>query len=295
MDETDLAILQQLLINCRSTNREIAETTNLSVSAVHKRIKALEEDHVISAYTARPSIMALNSIPVVVIGRTTSTSMDNVQKRVGEHENVFAIAIASGKMMYISAMLRNISELQDFSTSITKLGELEDAMIGIVNVDYAKEPLHLSDIEMRIIKSLNRNGRKSFSDIGLEIGSSAKTTRKYIEAMIEENKALFSIEWAPLYRDSFVSVIHIEVPTGTDVNELTMLLYQKYQKNVVICANFGNIPNFILLEIWTQSPRENQKIIEQLQESGFKDITPHILLSISWHTNWMDKMLQDRK
>ena len=59
MDEIDLLILRKLLNNSRLTYRELAEMTNMSVSAIHKRIKNLLDDGIISAFIARPSLIAL--------------------------------------------------------------------------------------------------------------------------------------------------------------------------------------------------------------------------------------------
>jgi len=39
MDDIDLLIQRKLLFNSRLTYRELADITNLTVSAVHKRIK----------------------------------------------------------------------------------------------------------------------------------------------------------------------------------------------------------------------------------------------------------------
>lgn len=292
MDEIDNAILQQLLINSRLTNREIAEVVNLSVSSVHKRIKALEDDKIITAYIARPSIQALNSIPIVIIGRTKIKSMESIQQQLGEHENVFTIAIASGKVLYISGILRNIAELQNLSSFVTSVAQLEDPIIGIVNEPFQSMPKQLSPFELKILKSLNRDARKSLIDVADEIGSTVKTVKKHIDLMIEEEKATFTIEWAPLYKESFISVFHLETQSGEEISTKINQLISKFQKNLVVCAGFANLPNFILLETWTQSPRESQEIEDELYAEGFKDVIPHVLLSITWYNNWMDDMLQ---
>lgn len=59
MDETDLIILRKLINNSRLKYRELAEITNMSVSAIFKRIKSLVDDGFIKAFIARPSVLAL--------------------------------------------------------------------------------------------------------------------------------------------------------------------------------------------------------------------------------------------
>jgi DNA-binding Lrp family transcriptional regulator len=53
LDDTDKAILTQLQRNCRLTVAEISDLVSLSKSACHRRIKAMEEDGLISSYVAR--------------------------------------------------------------------------------------------------------------------------------------------------------------------------------------------------------------------------------------------------
>ena len=119
MDEIDNTILRKLLGNSRLTYRELAEITNISVSAVHKRIKNLEDDGIILAYIARPSILAFNYLPVLIYGTSNARSMDAVCKELGQHESIISITVCSGKYLLISALVRNISELQDYTNFIS--------------------------------------------------------------------------------------------------------------------------------------------------------------------------------
>ena len=112
MDEIDLLIQQKLLANSRLTYRDLAEITDISVSAVHKRLRRMEEDKIITDYNARPSILALNYLPVLIFGTSNVKSIDVLCKELGEHESIFSITVASGKFLFISAYLKNISELE---------------------------------------------------------------------------------------------------------------------------------------------------------------------------------------
>ncbi|MFX0184864.1 MAG: winged helix-turn-helix transcriptional regulator [Candidatus Hodarchaeota archaeon] len=294
MDEIDLLIQQKLLENSRLTYRELAELTNISVSAIHKRIRKLEEDEIITAYIARPSMFALNYLAVVIWGTSNAQSIDSVCQDLGQHESIFSIAIASGKFLYISAYLRNISELQDYSSYVSRTAQMSDPTIGILNKPFSTVPESLTNVDYKILKSLNRDARKPIIDIADEVGLSAKTVRKSLDRMIEKNLVFFSIEWAPLYKNSFVSVFHLILNVGTNINSTIKHLRKKYSQNIIVCGSFGNIPNFILLEIWTKTPRDSQQVMEELRTEGFKDVVPHIFLSISWYTCWVDRFLSTK-
>jgi DNA-binding Lrp family transcriptional regulator len=51
MDKTDVVLSQLLLVNSRLSYRELADTLNLSVTAVHNRIQNLVESGIIRKFT----------------------------------------------------------------------------------------------------------------------------------------------------------------------------------------------------------------------------------------------------
>lgn len=59
MDRTDRALLRALQEDGRATAAELGERVNLSVSSVHRRVKAMEEAGVIAGYAARLDPRAL--------------------------------------------------------------------------------------------------------------------------------------------------------------------------------------------------------------------------------------------
>lgn len=59
LDEADTAILTILQRNCRQTVAEISNKVSLSKSAVHRRIKAMEDSGLISNYVAKLSAKQL--------------------------------------------------------------------------------------------------------------------------------------------------------------------------------------------------------------------------------------------
>jgi len=157
MDEIDLIILRKLFKNSRLTYRALAELTDMAVSTVHKRISNLIEDEVILGFIARPSIIALKSLLVTIFGTSNAKSFNEVSKELGQNENVISVAIASGKMMYISGFLRDISALRDHSVYVSKAAEMSEPTVGIIDVPYSTLPEPLTSIDFKIIKSLNRD------------------------------------------------------------------------------------------------------------------------------------------
>ena len=293
MDETDSFLLKKLLANSRLTYRKLADMTAISVSAIHKRIRKLEEDGYINTYIARPSFIALKYLVVLIYGTSKAKSMDEVSKELGQHESIHYIGISGGKFLQISGFLRDISELQEYTTYVSKTAQISEPIIGIVSVPYMTTPEPLTNIDYKILKTLNRDARKTITDIADDVGLSAKTVRKRLDRMIENNLASFTIELT-IHKVTFLTVFHIYLNEGTGINSTVQHLTETYSENVVYCISYSNIPNFLTLHTWAKNTQESHKLQEKLQQEGFKDVVPHIFLTAKWYECWIDSLLRTK-
>jgi len=294
MDEIDLIILKKMFENSRLTYRELAEITNISVSATHKRIRKLEDNKIIEAYTARPSAIALKYLSVMIIGTSNAKSLDAISKELGQHESISFIGIAGAKSLTIAAFLRDLSELQEFSSYVSKTAQISDPLVGIVNVSYHTTPEPLTSIDFKILKSLNKDSRKPVVDVADDVGLSTKTVRKRLQRMIENNVVDFSIEWSEKADKNLTTAFHLHLNEGTDIDSTIQHIYEKYNQNVIACLSFSNIPNFIMMYTWTKSTQESYEIQEKLQTEGYKDIIPYLALSSDFYDCWIDQLLRSK-
>jgi len=294
MDEIDLIIIRKLLENSRLTFRELAEISSMSVSSIHKRIQNLIDDWTINAFIVRPTMISLKGLWLLASGSSSAKSMDLVSQELGNHESIYIVSIASGKYLYIGAYLRNISELQEFTSLLIMASQISDPTIGIINIPYITTPETLSSVDFKILKTLNRDSRKSLTEIGEDVGISAKTVRRRLDRMIENNLAFFTIEWTPKSENNFVTIFHIYLNDGTDINSTIQHIYQKYAQNVVYCLTYSNIPNYITMHTWAKTSIDTQKIQEELQTEGFKDVIPRIILYGNYYDCWVDQLLRSK-
>jgi DNA-binding Lrp family transcriptional regulator len=294
MDEIDLIILKKLIENSRVTYRELGDLVDMSVSAVHKRINKLESEEIIEAYIARPSVIALKYLSVLIFGTSNAKSVDAVSKELGQHESINFIGIAGAKSLTISAFLRNISELQELSIYASNTAQISEPIVGIVNEPYITTPEPLTSIDYKILKTLNRNSRKPVTDIADDVGLSTKTVRKRLDRMIENNLVDFGIEWTLKAENNLTTAFHIYLNEGTNLNTTIQHIYEKYSQNITLIMSYSNIPNFLTMFIWTKTAQDSQKVQEELQTEGFKDIIPHIFLSSKYYNCWIDQLLRTK-
>ena len=292
MDEIDFFFIKKLFKNSRFTYRELAEMSNLSVSAVHKRIKSLEDEGIIKAYIARPSLSALKSLWVMILGISKARAMHLVSKELGSHENVNFVATAGRNSLTISTFLRDISELQELGNFASKVAQISEPFIGIKSLPYVAISESLTAIDYKILRSLNKDARKPITDIADDVGLSSKTVRKRLDRMIENNLATFTIQWNPLHAASFLVAFDITLNGGSDLKSTIKYVNKKYSQNIVACYSYTNIPNKITMETWTRTAQEAYNIRKSLQNEEFNDIFPHIGLSGDYYDCWIDQLLR---
>ena len=294
MDEIDLIIIKKLIENSRVTYRELAEMVDMSITTIYKRINKLVDDGNINAFVARPSVIALKFLWVMIFGTSKAKSMDAVSKELGQHENIDFVGITGGKFLYIAGYLRNISELQDLSVYVSKTAQMNEPTIGIINTPYITTPEPLTTIDYKIIKSLNKDARKPITDIADDVGLSANTVRKRLNRMIKNNLVTLTIEVTPKAENNFDTTFHLYLNEGTNIASTIQYLYEKYSQNIAHCFSYSNIPNFIQMHTWTKTAQESHKIQEELQTEGFKDVVSHIFLYINYYDCWIDQLLRTK-
>jgi len=294
MDEIDLIVLKKLMENSRVTYRELADIIDMSVSTIHKRIKNLVDDEIILGFTARPSAIALKYLSVLVYGTSNARSIDAVTEELGQHENIYAISIASGKYLCIIGFLRDITSLRDYSVNISKTAQISDPIIGIIDIPYITTPEPLTSIDYKILKSLNRDSRKPLTDIADDVGVSTKTVRKRLDRMIENNLVDFSFKWSDKAENNLTTGFNLYLKEGSNIDSTIEYLYEKYSENIIACLSYSNIPNFITMHTWTKNTQDSQEIHEELQTEGFQDVIPHLVLSTKFYDCWVDQLLRTK-
>jgi len=97
-----------------------------------------------------------------------------------------------------------------------------------------------------------------------------------------------------LYGNSFITVFHLHLKEGTDINSTIEHINKRYCENIAHSYSYSNIPNLITMTTWAETAQESQRIQKELQSEGFKDIMPYIFLSLNWYDCWIDQLLRSK-
>jgi len=300
MDKTDLVLCQLLLGNSRFSYRELADTLNLSVTAVHKRIQDLIASGVIRKFTAKLSLFQLGAVHVLVFG---SSKLNSVQSLLGQFESnslVYWLAVGGGNYLYVGAYLQSISELEGLVNFVKETAEIPEPTVGITTSpmlrvavpDAGKRTLY--HLDYQIIRSLEENSRKATSEVAGELGVSAKTVRRRLAQMVKNSLVELSMEWYPDASNDILSVLHVSLKPDADKNTLNVLC-QKYAPNIVFYWGFSNIPALYIAIVWTSRVKDLQGIRENLEkEAGVQSVAPNIIYTGHIFKTWRDQLLEEK-
>lgn len=103
MEEIDRAIVAELAVDGRLSYTDLAERVGLSVSAVHQRVRRLEQRGVIGGYTARVSFEALD-LPLtafVAIRPFDPSQPDDAPERLAHLPEIDSCYSVAGEDFYL--------------------------------------------------------------------------------------------------------------------------------------------------------------------------------------------------
>jgi hypothetical protein len=112
--------------------------------------------------------------------------------------------------------------------------------------------------------------------------------------MIENHLVEFTIAMTLKSEHNLITGFHISLNEGTSIDSSIQHIYEKFNQNVIGCLSYSNIPNFFTMYIWTRAIQDSQKISEELQTEGFKDIIPIIFLHSEFYDCWVDQLLRTK-
>jgi len=301
MDRLDLQLALTLLGNSRLPYSELADRLNMSVNAVHKRLRALIQEEIIRVFTAKISLVALHALHVLVFGRSEATSFDEVRTQLGSHEATYWVAIAGGNYLYVGAYLRNIAELEPFVAFVRTHASMPDATVGI-EAPPAVPPrgslpreTALSSLDYQIIYALRTDARKHVSEVAAEIGVSAKTVQRRLQKMMREGSIELSIQWYPDASNDIMTTLHLYLATSADKGSIGQLLKTAYGLNLIFYWSFSNLPILLLGVVWTNTMKELRDIRERLErEEVFDSVMPNVLYTGYIFDTWRDTLVLER-
>jgi len=118
----------------------------------------------------------------------------------------------------------------------------------------------LKPLDYQILASLRKDSRKPATDVAAEVNASSKTVHRRLEWMLEKALVEFSIDWYPDASNDIVAICHVELARGSDRVKVLEALKGQFGQNILVWVLFSNLPNQIVLFVWTNSMKQMEDL-----------------------------------
>lgn len=143
MEETDRAILSALAADGRQSFTDLAEKVGLSVSAVHQRVRRLEQRGVIRGYAARLDHEALG-LPLtafVAIRPIDASQPDDAPERLADLPEIEACYSVAGDDFYLLLVrVASPADLERLLQEIRKAANVATRTTVVLSTPYEGRP-----------------------------------------------------------------------------------------------------------------------------------------------------------
>lgn len=297
MDEIDIRIIQELIANARVTYRELADRLGLSVNSVHKRVQSLVEIGIIKEFTVHLSQTALPHIFVRVCGTSATTRMDDTVERLGKNPNTAMVAVSSSNGLHILGVLDDLSGVNDFANFAAREAAISDPTIRLLDLPRPRvtPEASLTNLDYRILASLLHDGRKQAVDVAKELGVSAKTIKRRLERMEENELIYYRAIFDHASLGGIFTLLDMYVKSGVDSRDAVALIRKKHSANLLEIRTFSTIPNNVTIDVWTKSMRELKTLQDSLMDEGvFEKTLPIFVYGVYHFDTWRDDYVREK-
>jgi DNA-binding Lrp family transcriptional regulator len=304
MDKTDRRLMILIAENPRTPYRDLADKLGVSVQAIHRRIQLLMKMGVIREFSAGISIRYLRAVPVIIFGKSDTLSVDEAVKRIGTNELSSSVLVAGGNILYVSGLLKNLSDLERYVEFVRDAAEMPQPTVGIYSTDAGLAPDYidggkisenvgeLTQLDMRIIAALQPDCRKPVADVAKEIGVSSRTVSRRLQNMIDEGTIDLVVPMDPTFTGEIVSMVHIHLNPGADKRAIGTSCINRFAPNVWYLRSFTNMPNFLMCIVLTDTTDELREILREIgKDPGVRSIVPNVWFADFIFHTWRDRLV----
>lgn len=303
MDDTDVRLLMLLSRGPRAPYRELADDLHISVQAVHRRIQILRDQKILVGFTANLSLNYLGAVRVDIVGRSGCGSVDEAIRNLRAGDSVVTTLVASGNHLYVNGILRGFGDLDAFVEFVQRATRMSNPRVAVeTGGPFVPRPSRpedgadLSHLDMRIIRALHADARKSTTDVASELGVSAATVRRRLDRMIERRAIEFTADIDPTFSGNVASILSIDLREGSDRTKVGLHLVQAYQPKVMYFIPFSNLPNFLVCATLTRTMADLRELVERIQgENDVKAVVSNVAVAGYRFDHWRDRLLAQGK
>lgn len=305
MDETDRRLMVLVAENPRTPYRDLADKLGVSVQAIHRRIQLLMKMGVIRGFSAGISIRYLHAVPIMIFGKSNTLSAEETVKKIGTNDMSSSVLVAGGNILYVSALLKGLSDLERYVEFIRKAADMPQPTVGIYSTDAGLAPDfmdggkktpeeggELTPLDRRIIAALQPDCRRPVAEVAKDIGVSSRTVSRRLQNMIDDGTIDLVVPMDPTYTGQIVSIVHIHLNEGVDKRGVGASWINRFAPSLWYLRSFTNLPGFLMCIVLTNTTGELRGILREIgKDPGVKSIVPNVWFADYIFTTWRDRLV----
>jgi DNA-binding Lrp family transcriptional regulator len=143
LDETDLSLLSLLNTDARQSQRQLARKLGVALGTVTNRIKRLEDEGIISGYSAVLNPEKIGWTMTIMAGlRIDKGRMIDVQQRIAADPRVFAVYDVTGDWdSMVLARVKDREDLDNLTKTVFTLDGVARSFTHVVLNTVKEDPL----------------------------------------------------------------------------------------------------------------------------------------------------------
>lgn len=304
MDDTDRKLLLLISSEPRMHSRELAKKLGISRQTVQQRMQVLTRGGALNGVSAVPSTHYLDGVHVSIFGRSNTASIQGTLRKLGESEFTRSVIVAGGNSLYVSGVLRNVTELDTYAEFVKRTAEMPAPTVGISSFDDDIMPptpadggrrrqsyRELTPLDFEIIASLKGDARRPVADIAHALGVTAKTVRRHLEDMMSEGSLEFDVPWDMMPGEDMVTLMQVNLKEGADKGEVGRRLLAKCSSPNFFVRSWCNLPSFLLCTLCSDKMTEIRKVLGVIgKDEAVLAVTPNLLYVERIYSTWRDRL-----
>ncbi len=308
LDMKDRRILYELDSNARQTASQIGKKIGLPTGVVNYRIKRLEEEKIITQYQIIVNLSKLGIIQFKIclaFQHLDSNHLEEILSRLKNNPSIKWIVSSRGNWdLIISLEAKSLQEIDRLKHEVLSRfgGYVSKKAISLLveaetfNREYLLEDkqtkhsryimkedkeVELDDLDLKILKNLAENARKSIVKIAEELDISERIVNYRINQLVKERVILgfkIALNYSRLGVKFYKTFIYLDSPTQEKINSLIKFLEQhrNVSHHVKVLGNWDFEPEF---ECYSEE--EFDKTLTEIKDK-FSDIIKSIdIITIS--------------
>jgi DNA-binding Lrp family transcriptional regulator len=247
---------------------------------------------IIKGFRAGLSLKAVGGVLVTVNGSGNVSDIHSILEALESDGRSYKVIRAPGGFMFVEGILRDISDLDEYSGKVIDICGLNDPKILIPKMPskWIGSRNKINPNDLSIIRSLREDCRKSFSDVAEELNISTRTVRRRLDKLISEGDIYLRAEMVPTASGDIVSFFFLYLTDGVDRDRIAHEIHRDNYPYVMSMVPISNVPGLLIANCWSDSMRKVEELKMTLQEKyPVERIDLNVLYDIHFIDCWVDR------